>query len=261
MNNETKYTYGNDIAAADRLKVIADFFNPHASKYIKEYVPHHVSTAIDLGCGPGYTTDMLRCTLFPDILAGIDNSEQILKLAKIRFPELQFIKYDALSAPFPIQPNLIYCRFLLSHIRDIENAISLWFSQLSPEGILILEEFEKSETSYTFIDDYIKVNSELIASQGACLHVGKLLKNMALPGIILDNNEYMFPVNDFTVGRWLYPNTVSIWKNSEFIQNRYNEVFLNEVGSELKKLIESESIEIHTSWFLRKIVIKKIIRT
>ena len=257
MKNKAKYTFGNDTVAADRLKVIADFFNPYASEFIKKHVNRHVSTVIDLGCGPGYTTGMLQYTLSPDTLVGIDNSEQVLKVAKIRFPKFQFIQHDVLSCPFPIQPDLIYCRFLLSHIKDIKHAASQWFSQLNPEGILIIEEFEKVETSYPFINDYIKVNSELIASQGACLHVGKAIKNIHFPGTILENSEHEFQVNDFTVGCWLYPNTISIWKNSEFIKNRYDMAFLKNISSKLKKLIESKSREIHTYWFLRKIAIKK----
>jgi hypothetical protein len=54
-----KYTFGKSREATMRLEAIARFFNPLATYLIAKYVPDSPSTVVDVGCGPGFTTDML----------------------------------------------------------------------------------------------------------------------------------------------------------------------------------------------------------
>jgi len=79
-----RYTFGTSEAAARRLKEIAKLFNPLAHQFIRHYINGPINSAIDLGCGPGFTTDMLsKATDCPNVY-GLDTSPNLLNLAAIR---------------------------------------------------------------------------------------------------------------------------------------------------------------------------------
>ena len=69
-----RYTFGTDNSAAARLEEIATFFNPFAINFIRENVHGSIDSAIDLGCGPGFTTDMLSIATECPKVYGFDKS-------------------------------------------------------------------------------------------------------------------------------------------------------------------------------------------
>ena len=109
-----RYTFGTSAEAADRLKKIARFFNPLAMDFIKRYINKPVKIAVDLGCGPGFTTHMLKQATACKEIYGFDVSDTFLELAKKQYPEYNFIRHDVTSIPFPVNADVIYARFLLS---------------------------------------------------------------------------------------------------------------------------------------------------
>ena len=129
-----KYTFGTDQAAASRLEEIARYFNPPAVEFIRENLHGPVSSALDLGCGPGYTTDMLSSAIdCPDVY-GLDTSSEFLKMAAERFSHCTFVEHDVTVTPFPVQAEVMYVRFLLSHLRDVVDLdfIQRFHSDLDP---------------------------------------------------------------------------------------------------------------------------------
>jgi ubiquinone/menaquinone biosynthesis C-methylase UbiE len=50
---------------------------------------------LDVGCGTGFLTGEL-----PGAAAGLDDSEQMLEIARKQVPQVQFIQGDATSLPF-----------------------------------------------------------------------------------------------------------------------------------------------------------------
>ena len=57
----------------------------------------HVKTAIDLGCGPGNSTEVLAAA-FPDAkVTGLDNSPDMIAAARKRLPQIQFELADLTS--------------------------------------------------------------------------------------------------------------------------------------------------------------------
>jgi len=97
-----KYTFGTSNKAASRLESIAEFFNPLARSLVREHANEAATTAVDLGCGPGFTTDMLsHATDCPEIY-GLDNSQEFLLAARERFSRYTFLQHDATQIPFPV---------------------------------------------------------------------------------------------------------------------------------------------------------------
>jgi 2-polyprenyl-3-methyl-5-hydroxy-6-metoxy-1,4-benzoquinol methylase len=76
-----------------------------------------VISLLDVGCGSGYVTNYLNNLLKPSTTIGIDNNPNRLKLAKERFPTLDFREADGLSIPANLGYfHLVACTQVLEHI-------------------------------------------------------------------------------------------------------------------------------------------------
>ena len=94
---------------------------------------------IDMGCGPGNSTDLLA-TRFPTAaVIGIDTSENMLKTARERLPSCRFELGDITSWHPETPPDLIYANASLQWVPDHENLIPRLFSELAPRGVLAIQ--------------------------------------------------------------------------------------------------------------------------
>ncbi len=94
---------------------------------------------LDLGCGNGRFYELIkdRTNYF-----GIDNSEELISLARKRYPEADFKKGDALNIPFPDNYfNKVFSVSVLHHFpsKDLrEDFLKECKRVLKPGGILII---------------------------------------------------------------------------------------------------------------------------
>ncbi len=95
---------------------------------------------LDLGCGNGRWYPLFKEKKVEYF--GIDNSDKLIKIAKEKFPEANFLVGDALNLPFPENFfDKVYSIALLHHIPSKEFRIKVLKEikrVLKPEGILIL---------------------------------------------------------------------------------------------------------------------------
>ena len=98
--------------------------------------------AIDLGCGPGNSTELL-VRRFPDAkVTGTDNSEAMLISARERLPAARFEFGDIASwapASRSEAPDLIYANASLQWVPDHESLIPRLFAALAPGGVLAIQ--------------------------------------------------------------------------------------------------------------------------
>jgi trans-aconitate methyltransferase len=144
------YACGDTEQAAERLRLLAETFARPTTAFLRASVTAPPALAVDLGCGPGWSTHLLAETLNPELTVGLDNSERFIALArKTASARVSFSVHDVASVPFPVGPaDLIFCRFLLTHLRDPQGTVAAWATQLSPGGLLLLEP-EKHWTSFS----------------------------------------------------------------------------------------------------------------
>ncbi len=93
---------------------------------------------LDLGCGTGRYTK-----LFSESganLVGIDFSEEMLKIARLKIKDAQFIKWDITrKLPFPDKSfNKIICSLVISHIKNIYPVIMEMKRVLKEDGFIII---------------------------------------------------------------------------------------------------------------------------
>ncbi|CAN7299347.1 trans-aconitate 2-methyltransferase [Variovorax paradoxus] len=95
---------------------------------------------VDLGCGPGNSTELLANRFPAAKVVGTDNSEAMLASARERLPQARFELSDiATWAPQDEAPNLIYANAALQWVPDHERLIPRLFAALAPGGVLAIQ--------------------------------------------------------------------------------------------------------------------------
>ena len=94
---------------------------------------------VDLGCGPGNSTELL-VERFPKAqVTGTDNSEAMLVSARERLPAARFELSDIATWAPREAPDLIYANAALQWVPDHEVLIPRLFAALAPGGVLAVQ--------------------------------------------------------------------------------------------------------------------------
>ena len=98
-----------------------------------------VRSAIDIGCGPGNSTELL-VERFPDAtVRGLDSSTDMIEAARKRLPQVQFdiADIDTWSDTGPF--DVIFANAVLQWIPDHETLLPALVSKLAPGGSLAIQ--------------------------------------------------------------------------------------------------------------------------
>lgn len=94
---------------------------------------------VDLGCGPGNSTELLVERFAGAEVIGTDNSQAMLESARKRLPAVRF-ELDDIATWSPAEaPDLIYANAALQWVPDHEALIPRLFSLLAPHGVLAVQ--------------------------------------------------------------------------------------------------------------------------
>lgn len=94
---------------------------------------------VDLGCGPGNSTELLVQRFPAAQVVGTDNSEAMLESARKRLPQAQFELSDIATWAPREAPDLIYANAALQWVPDHERLIPRLFAALAPGGVLAVQ--------------------------------------------------------------------------------------------------------------------------
>jgi SAM-dependent methyltransferase len=256
MNN-TKYTFGTTQAAAKRLEEMGKFFNPIAAEWIQKYPFKRDGLAADVGCGPGFTTEMLFNAVKPSVIFGIDKSEEYIRIAKEKYPGYMFLKHDVSAGQLPCKADVIYCRFLLSHLPGAEEVINGWTNSLMPGGMLFIDETEEVVTDIPVFRRYLEINKGLVGSQGSSLYIGEALARGEYKTEVLSNELARIPVSSWRAASWFYPNTVSVWEKEKYVLDNIPRGDRQMISEEIRHIFDTRDASVKSIWDMRRIVLKK----
>ena len=80
------YTFGDTEQASRRLRLLASVYEPESRALlgaVAEFrAKRSIGLAIDLGCGPGWSTRLINEVLAPDRTVGLDSSERYVAEAR-----------------------------------------------------------------------------------------------------------------------------------------------------------------------------------
>ncbi|WP_158823745.1 trans-aconitate 2-methyltransferase [Granulicella sp. S156] len=96
--------------------------------------------ALDLGCGPGNSTELLSQRFPNAIVTGIDSSDDMLEAARTRLPGIRFEKDDiALLHTVTSSSDVIFANASLQWVPDHALLLKTLTSRLSPGGSLAVQ--------------------------------------------------------------------------------------------------------------------------
>jgi trans-aconitate 2-methyltransferase len=209
------YSFGETNLAAERLRVVSEVFDPTSKAFVSETVRNRPGLALDLGCGPGFTTRLLSRVARPERTVGVDRSKAFLSQARAGAAAGKgYVTADVAVAPLRIagigaQPDLIYARFLSSHLP--EQAVAGWAKELAAGGLLLLEEVDSISTEVAAFDEYLKIASEVLAQYGNELFVGARLATSRWDADLCNRPRSLISTRQYSADRLLVRSVVSSW--------------------------------------------------
>jgi trans-aconitate 2-methyltransferase len=209
----TSYTFGDSSIASERLRIVADVMAPVAQALLARAVPDPaaVRTAVDLGCGPGHTTRLLA-SCFPNAsVVGVDQSEAYVAEAGTgAASNCRFVVGDVGAEPLPGAPaDLVYARYLLSHLDDVAAYVARWCAALAPGGVLVLEEPESITSTDPDFAAYERISTTLVRASGGVCYAGPEMARMQLPTGVERSHDATVAV-DVTAGQA----AAMFWRNA-----------------------------------------------
>jgi len=94
---------------------------------------------IDIGCGPGNSTDVLRQRWPHSNITGLDNSPEMINKAKIDYPGLDWILSDILSYKPGFEFNIVFSNATIQWIPKHHYLINKLYEMVGPGGALAVQ--------------------------------------------------------------------------------------------------------------------------
>lgn len=99
----------------------------------------NVSTAVDLGCGPGNSTSVIKARWPGADILGIDNSEEMLEQARSHHPNFKFTMADLTTWEPTGRYDLIFSNAALQWVGNHNTLLERLMSYLNPGGVLAIQ--------------------------------------------------------------------------------------------------------------------------
>jgi SAM-dependent methyltransferase len=229
-----KYAFGDTDIAARRLELLAHVFENSTRAFLREAPATKLGLAqnlaqkiaIDLGCGPGFTTHLIAQTLGFSRVVGLETSERFIELARATASaRISFELHDVCRVPFPTgAADMIFCRFLVTHLADPADALAKWATQLNHGGLLMLEEVERIDTDHPVLCSYVGLVEAMLQSQSNTLYAGPLIAELETPQGLQNVASEVRRVAVLTSdAAGLFRLNLQVWKEHAFIRENYSE--------------------------------------
>lgn len=252
-----RYALGHSEIAALRLQMVARIFEPATRALLREASPSERNLAVDLGCGPGHTTALLSEVVRCRHTVGLDFSPEFIELARSRASDrVAFQVHDVTVVPFPVGPaDLLYCRLLLTHLRDPTELLGRWATQLAPGGLLMVEEVESIATNSPALERYLEIMDRMLRSQSNQLYIGSELERAPVPESLAKRKSEVleFPVFPGDAAA-MFGMNLRTWRDHPFVRENVEEQEIRWLERELDALRTHAPSGVGIVWGLRRLV-------
>ena len=118
------------------------------------------SRVVDIGCGPGNSTELLVERFPAARVFGTDTSEAMLQSARERLPRCEFESSDVSTWQPDAPPDVIFANAVLQWVPNHTGLLPRLFSQLAPGGVLALQMPDNmSEPSHRLMRDVASLSA------------------------------------------------------------------------------------------------------
>ena len=262
------YAFGDGPAAARRLDLLAELFEPASRTFLERVAglpggegaaDRTPGLALDLGCGTGHTTRLVAEVLQPDRTLGLDQSAFFVALAAGGPPGVEFAVHDVTRVPFPCPPaDVCYGRLLLSHLPDPGSVLAAWATQLAPGGLLLADEVERIHTDLAALRGYLEVAGALLAARGHTLEVGPVLARLPdPPGLVRRDDRIGQLAPPAAQAAAMFALNLAVWRGEAVRAGVATPEQLDRLVEDLDTVAGGE-LDGSIRWELRQLVLQRV---
>jgi SAM-dependent methyltransferase len=144
------YSIRGGRAGRERLRLLSRVLHDSTCALLDRVRLAPGRSVLDLGCGGGdVSRELARRVGAGGRVVGIDADEEQLRIARVEAGEaalkqIEFRHGDAAAIVQPAAFDMVYARFLLSHLAQPLRVIEAARAQLKPGGVIVLEDIDFS---------------------------------------------------------------------------------------------------------------------
>jgi SAM-dependent methyltransferase len=144
------YLIRGGIEGRERLRLISRVLQPTTAALLARVGLGEGMRCLDVGCGGGDVTLELARRVLPGGRAlGVDVDDVKLRLARreaaaASADNVDYANLDVVAARFEAEFDLVYARFLLTHMPDAGRVLTLLVRALRPGGVIAVEDIDRS---------------------------------------------------------------------------------------------------------------------
>jgi trans-aconitate 2-methyltransferase len=150
--------------------------------------------------------------------------------------------------------DVIFCRFLVTHLKRPAAIVAAWATQLKRGGLLMMEEADSIQTDHPVFRRYIGLVEAALATQSNRLFADPAIAALSPPaGLeIMTNDVRAVPVRNGDAAL-LFALNFKTLKDGEFAQSNYSPDVLQELEQSLYEIAAQESSAQEIVWIVRQV--------
>jgi len=257
------YTFGDNAVAAVRLQRLADLFRPALETFVTEHLARPIEHLLDLGCGPGHTTRALAAVLTAARVTGLDHSMSFIEeAARTPVPNVVYRVGDVTKPRDEVVPGLppadvLYSRFLLTHLPHPGEALSTWASYLTTGAVCLLQETAAMTASHPALARYYELVADLQRRHGQRLDIGRALPDLADSRVynVRSSGERRFTLPGARMAE-LHRLNLMTWRHDPLAAS-FDPHELESLEAELAQIAEGRGVEAVVEYSMGELVVER----
>jgi predicted O-methyltransferase YrrM len=185
----SRYAIRGGKEGKDRLQLLSQVLLPTTSQLLCTAGLSSGMKCLDVGCGGGFVTLLMAHIVGPQGKAvGVDADGEILALAQqdaasAQLANVEFRQTDAATQQEEAEYDLVYARFLLTHLSEPEPCLAAMVHACKPQGALVIEDIDFSG-SFCYppcaaYQRYTELYQQVVLRRGGDANIGP-----KLPGLL-----------------------------------------------------------------------------
>jgi SAM-dependent methyltransferase len=178
----SEYTiHGGDLGFR-RLEILAATIGQSTSRFLGQHEILAGMRCLDLGCGSGAVTRQLgELVGASGSVLGLDLDPRSVTLASqvTEVDNVIYDQYNAYDLDFTSEFDLVYTRFLLSHLSEPQRVLRRARNALKPGGLILIEDTDFTghfaHPASAEFDTYVTLYQSLLRRRGANANIGQEL--------------------------------------------------------------------------------------
>lgn len=158
------------------------------------------------------------------------------------------------SVPFPCgHADLLFCRFLLTHLQDPYEIIRWWATQMNRDGLMMIEETEAIRTNHPVFARYLELVEAVLASRSNRLYAGATVGALVPPqGLSPNLNRVQtIAVRSSDAARMFMLN-LTAWNDTDLVQAHCDRESVLDLERDLAQIAGQGSTAREIVWEMRQ---------